>query len=101
MNSKIPEHAERDYITKTFTAQTTPLAFLYGHRIESDVWALIVVERGTVAYQRLGEANVTEHLTPERAGVIEPGVRHRVTPSHDARFHLELYRTRSVHAHPV
>jgi tellurite resistance-related uncharacterized protein len=98
MSPKIPPHAEHYFRTKTFTAHTTPLALRQEHRTGEDVWGEIVVERGEVAYESLGEDAHAVQLTPERRGVVQPGVPHRVTPSHDALFHLELYRTRRHNA---
>lgn len=93
MNPKIPENAEHYYTTKTFTADTTPLALRHEHRTADDVWGEIVVERGLVTYERLAGGLPGQDVTPTDSGIIEPGVPHRVTPSNDALFHLEFYRT--------
>jgi tellurite resistance-related uncharacterized protein len=90
---KIPENAEHYYTTKTFTALTTPQALRHEHRTAEDVWGELVVERGEVLYERLAAPAGSQRVTPDSSWIIEPGVPHRVSPSTDASFHLELYRT--------
>ena len=93
MQAKIPQEAQHYYTTKTFSAQSAPDALQQEHRTAEDVWGELVVEQGEVVFERLAEPRGSWRVTPEARWVIEPGVPHRVSPSPDALFHLELYRT--------
>jgi len=62
------------------------------HRTDGDTRAKIVVLGGRLRYCIL-EPVVQEHeLPPQRPGIVEPAVPHRVEPVGPVRFQLEFYR---------
>lgn len=78
--------------TPTFDEATVPDALRQDHATKAGVWGLIHVEAGRLRYEISGTGKVIE-LTPDTApGIIEPQVRHRVTPVGTVRFFVEFYR---------
>ena len=75
--------------TATFTEDDVPAGLLRDHATKAGVWALIVLEAGTLEYT-IEEPVRTFLLTPESPGVIPPVVRHRVTILGPVRFYLEF-----------
>lgn len=77
--------------TSVFSETTVPSGLLNDHRTAPGVWGVINVIAGELRYEipSLGESRV---LTPERPGIVEPGVTHSVQPLGAARFFVEFYR---------
>jgi tellurite resistance-related uncharacterized protein len=75
--------------TATFTEDNVPAGLLRDHDTNPGVWALIVLESGTLEYT-LEEPVRTFLLTPENPGVIPPVVRHRVKLLGPVRFYVEF-----------
>jgi len=56
------------------------------------VWAELVVEAGTVEFTESGgPEDRAATATPARRVVIVPERRHRISPSADARFHVQFH----------
>ena len=88
----VPDNVSRYAATPEFTDATVPQHLLDSHETKPGVWAKIVVLEGKLRYRILG-AEVEEYeLSPDRIGVAEPEVPHRVEITGPVRFHLELYR---------
>ena len=78
--------------TPEFTETTAPGHLLESHETKPGVWAKVVVLEGSLRYCIIGP-DVEEHeLAPDRPGVAEPEVPHRVEITGPVRFQLELYR---------
>ena len=78
--------------TPEFTDDTLPAGLRDTHRTGGDTWAKIVDVEGRLRYCIL-EPDVHEHeLSPQRPGIVEPAVPHRVEPIGPVRFQLEFYR---------
>lgn len=82
--------------TPSFPADKIPRAILNRHNTRVGVWGKVVVESGELCYEIYdGDTqDITETvcLHPERHGVVEPQVWHKVTPqSDDTVFHVEFY----------
>jgi len=75
--------------TATFSEDNVPAGLLRDHGTKEGVWALIVLETGSLEYT-LEEPAGTFLLTPEVPGVIPPVVRHRVKLVGPVRFHVEF-----------
>lgn len=73
--------------TASFTVSTVPHALLEAHR--TSAWARIRVTQGGLLYTVQDRESYV--LTPERTGLIEPEVRHFVTPVDDTVFYLEFF----------
>ena len=88
----LPDNVSRYAATTEFTETTTPQHLLESHETKAEVWAKIVVLEGTLRYQILGPETEEHALSPDRPGVAEPEVPHRVEITGPVRFQLELYR---------
>src|SRR3546814_11337280 len=66
--------------TPDFTEQTVPPALLREHRTKEAVWGRIVVPEGRLQYTINEPACEAHVLDTEHFGVVEPTVRHEVTP---------------------
>ena len=75
--------------TATFTRDNVPAGLLRDHDTKAGVWALIVIESGSLEYT-MEEPVRTFVLTPEVPGVIPPVLRHRVKLLGPVRFHVEF-----------
>ena len=81
--------------TEVFTEATIPKALLKAHSTKRDVWALIHVLEGQLAYRINDPARpaCNEVLTPDTPpGVIEPAILHEVAPLGPVRFYVEFHR---------
>jgi tellurite methyltransferase len=78
--------------TPVFTEVTLPDGLRRDHATKAGVWGLIHIEAGRLLYE-ISDAGEAIELAPgEPQGVIEPEVRHRVTPIGDVRFYVEFHR---------
>ena len=77
--------------TPTFTESTVPAGLLTAHETKPGVWGQIVVERGRLRYDVL-ESDEKWVLEAGQPGIIEPEVRHKVTPLGPVAFHVAFYR---------
>lgn len=77
--------------THEFTETTIPRALLKDHSTKAGVWGKIIILEGSLLYY-IGDAPA-ERLTPERYGVVEPEVLHRVGPDGDGsvRFFVHFH----------
>ena len=87
----LPEGVAPYSRTPSFTAETTPAALRADHATKPGVWGVIMVEAGRVTYA-IPSTGERHDLVANRPGIVEPEVRHRVTPSDDARFFVEFHR---------
>jgi tellurite resistance-related uncharacterized protein len=77
--------------TPVFTEDTVPKGLLANHSTRKGVWGLVQVEKGALRY--ILEHNGQESLlTPEKAGIVVPEMRHRVEPEGNVRFFVEFFR---------
>ena len=88
----VPANVSRYAATPEFTDATVPQHLLDSHETKPGVWAKIVVLEGSLLYRILGPEVEEYELSPERPGVAEPEVPHRVEITGPVRFQLELYR---------
>lgn len=88
----IPDNVSRYAATPEFTETTVPSHLLDSHETKPGVWAKIVVREGSLRYCIFGVTPEEVELTPDRPGVAEPEVPHRVEITGPVRFQLELYR---------
>lgn len=78
--------------TATFTEATLPDALRRDHATKAGVWGLIHVETGSLRYE-ISDTGETVELGPaDPPAVIEPEVRHRVTPVGTVSFYVEFHR---------
>jgi tellurite resistance-related uncharacterized protein len=91
---KLPADVAAYKRTPEFLASTVPGGLLKDHNTKEGVWGLIKVKQGTVEY--IIEEKEAYTLTPDFNGVIEPQVKHYVSPSADAVFYVEFYRKETI-----
>jgi tellurite resistance-related uncharacterized protein len=77
--------------TKTFTQETVPKGLLGDHNTKAGVWGLITVVEGRLEYV-IPSTGETLVLDPETPGIVEPEVRHHVTPLGEVSFFVEFHR---------
>ena len=78
--------------TPVFTEATLPDGLRNDHATKAGVWGLIHVEAGRLLYEISDGGEAIELAPGDQSGVIEPEVRHRVTPIGDVRFYVEFHR---------
>ncbi|MBL6598481.1 MAG: DUF1971 domain-containing protein [Alphaproteobacteria bacterium] len=77
--------------TKTFTQDTVPKGLLGDHNTKAGVWGVITVLEGRLEYV-IPSTEETVILDPVTLGIVEPEVRHHVTPLGEVAFFVEFYR---------
>ncbi len=87
-----PSGGERYGGTPEFSENTIPASLLRSHRTKAGTWAKIVVLEGRLLY-RILEPEIEEiELSPERPGIVEPGILHEVEAVGPVRFRVEFWR---------
>ncbi|CAA2159919.1 putative S-adenosyl-L-methionine-dependent methyltransferase TehB [Methylobacterium brachiatum] len=76
--------------TPEYTRATIPKPLLSRHETKRGAWALIRILEGELRYC-IEDPPFETILTPERPGVVEPEVPHRIEPIGDVRFFLEFH----------
>lgn len=82
--------------TPIFTQATVPDGLLNDHATKAGVWGLIHVEVGRLLYEISDTDEAIELVPDELPGVVEPGVRHRVTPIGYVKFYVEFHRAEAL-----
>jgi len=78
--------------TPAFTEATVPDGLRREHATKAGVWGLIHVESGRLRYEIAGGEEAVELVPGNPPGVIEPEVRHSVTPVGAVTFYVEFHR---------
>ncbi|GAB4025700.1 MAG: hypothetical protein Fur0010_28760 [Bdellovibrio sp.] len=76
--------------TGIFDQDSIPNALLNDHSTKPDVWGKIIVVEGQLLYS-IPKNNEEQILTPEKFGVVEPEVKHKVKPLGQVKFYVEFY----------
>lgn len=87
----LPAGVEPYRRTPEFDEATVPAGLLRDHRTAAGVWGTIRVLSGRLRYL-VPDRGIDAELTPDRVGVIEPEVPHRVEPVGPVRFFVEFHR---------
>jgi len=88
---ELPEKVQAYNKSQTYTDRSTPGMMRKDHSTRAGVWGKIVVQKGEVIYNMEND-DESHTLSPEKAGVIEPTIKHRIDPQVGARFYIEFYR---------
>ena len=75
-----------------FTKASVPKNLLSAHATKPGVWGMLIVQSGALTYSILGDSVESIRLEAGDAGVIEPTVRHFVTPEGEVEFFVEFYK---------
>ena len=87
----LPHGVSRYSRSPEFSEDSVPEKLRSSHRTNEKTWAKIVILEGALRY-RILEPEVWEtDLTPERPGIVEPGVAHEVEAVGKVRFFVEFY----------
>ena len=86
----LPGHLKRYKTSPVFDQVSVPRALLDVHRLKEGTWGRIVVESGELEYEII-EGSRKWILAPNRFGVVEPQVPHRVRPVGAVRFWVEFF----------
>ena len=89
---KLPGHVEKYSSSPVFTEASVPKNLLSAHATKQGVWGKLIVRRGALTYTILGDRDESTRLESGDAGVIEPTVRHFVTPEGEVEFFVEFYK---------
>jgi len=77
--------------TPASTESTIPPGLLRDHTTKPGVWGVIHVLEGALEFRILEPAEERHRLTPDKSGIVEPAVRHQVTPLGPVRFYIEFH----------
>ena len=88
----LPEGVSRYAKSPEFSHQSIPVNLRKLHRTDAKTWAKIVVLEGKLRYRILEPEIRDVELSPEKSGIVEPGIAHEVAAVGKVRFYLELYR---------
>ena len=73
-----------------FTERTVPSALLKDHRTKASVWGKLIVNKGTLIYQRIDQPAQT--LVAGDSATIFPQELHHVIPQDTVEFQVEFYK---------
>ena len=90
----LPDSVTPYKMTPVFTEVTLPDGLRNDHATKAGVWGLIHVAAGRLHYVISDSSEAIELAPGDQPGVIEPEVRHRVTPIGDVRFCVEFHRAK-------
>lgn len=77
--------------TPVFTETTVPAGLTKDHATKSGVWGVIHVTAGRLRYTIPSREEAIE-LAPGVNGIVEPEVKHHVTPLGTVSFYVEFWR---------
>ncbi len=78
--------------TAVFTEKTVPAKLTSAHDTKPGVWGKLVVLEGALDYVVPGPPEERRRIIAGGFGVIEPEVRHYVTPVGAVSFRVDFYR---------
>ena len=90
----IPDNVTHYRSSPEFTQDTVPAALQRHHNTAADVGGRINIIEGSLLY-RITDPRVPAEevlLTPERHGVVEPGILHEVQVIGPVRFRVDFHR---------
>lgn len=87
----LPEHLTAYKRTPEFTENSIPNGLLKDHNTKEGVWGRIVVLEGQLDYIIQAPEAESILLQPGQDGIVEPTVKHHVSPHGQVRFYVEFY----------
>lgn len=93
----IPDHCRHYRSTPEFNQSNIPAGLLRAHTTAAGVWGRITVLEGRLLYRITDPRAVYEEiwLTPDLAGIVEPGIQHEVSVLGPVRFRVDFHRAAS------
>ena len=88
---KLPENLTAYKKTNIFNQETIPAALLNDHSTKASVWGKIIVLQGELLYT-IAKTGDEYRLNAETYGVVEPEMKHKVTPIGEVEFYVEFYK---------
>ncbi len=88
----LPKNLSKYKQTPKFTEKTVPKGLLNDHNTKAGVWGKIVLEKGEIEYVISEPETKSYILTPDYFGVVEPEVKHYITPKGEVLFYVEFYK---------
>ena len=90
----LPKNVTAYKKTKVFTHETVPDALTSHHDTKAGTWGVIHVVSGEMDYTIDDERREREtvRLNPQTVGIVEPEIRHFVTPVDEVEFYVEFHR---------
>ncbi|WP_428409143.1 DUF1971 domain-containing protein [Hyphococcus sp.] len=92
MRARLPEGLVHYGGTPVFTEKTVPEKLLRAHDTKPGVWGKLVVLDGAVDYVIFGPPEDRARIEAGGFAIIEPEVKHLVTPLGPATFRVDFYR---------
>ncbi len=86
----LPPHVKPYKATPIFENETIPKGLLKDHNTKSGVWGVIHVIKGALEY--IIEDSKPHILTPQKHGIIEPDILHRIKPLGAVNFYVEFHK---------
>ncbi len=93
MRDRLPEGLVHYGGTAVFTEKTAPEKLLRAHDTKPGVWGKLVVLDGALDYVVPGPPEERLRIEGGGFGIIEPEVKHYVTPLGPVTFRVDFYRT--------
>ena len=87
----LPKHLTAYKKTNLFNQETIPAALLNDHSTKAGVWGKICILEGELLYT-ISQTGEEIRLNTEIFGVVEPEIKHKVTPVGDVSFYVEFYK---------
>lgn len=88
---EMPQQLKPYKKTAVFSQDNIPTALLNDHSTKPNVWGKIVVLEGKLLYS-IPCRNEEHILTPEKFGVVEPEIKHKVSTIGEVQFYVEFYQ---------
>jgi len=89
---EIPQDKVVYKTTNVFDLNSAPKAILNNHSTKSGIWGKINVIEGSLLYTIQSNPQEETLLTPEKYGVVEPEVIHKVSPRDNVKFYIEFLK---------
>lgn len=95
MRDSLPEELVKYGGTPVFTEKTVPERLLRAHDTKPGVWGKLIVLDGALDYVIPGFPDAHKRIEAGDYGVIEPEMKHYVTPLGAVTFRVDFYRMKT------
>ena len=92
MSSRIPSGYINYLSTKEFTEDTIPDSLLKRHNTKNGSWGKIVILEGELIYRILEPVEREMILSPDRPGIVEPQIYHKLITCGPVRFRIDFFK---------
>lgn len=87
----LPSHVTAYKKTLIYNQDSIPPGLLNDHSTQANVWGKICVLNGELLYT-ITQTGEEYRLSMEQFGVVEPEIKHKVSPIGEVSFYVEFYK---------